>query len=276
MNTEQAPPGAQAVETARLATPSGIPVVVARPREPGTYACIVLLHERYGLVEHTENFAATLAADGFAVLAPDLFHGRADADAVRRGEAKVQPSDPEVLGTLREVTAFFDALEGADTARLAMIGVCQTGRYPFVYGAAHPLRARVAIYGAAQDREWVVNERQPEGLETLIAASEAPVLGLFGEKDHAISLDHVRRLRDALERHDRSYRISVYARAPHGWLNETMPGRYRPQIAARALADLRAFLAEALAPEPAAPGIRWQFSCEKATGYDFTRNERLG
>ncbi|HYZ17814.1 MAG TPA: dienelactone hydrolase family protein, partial [Candidatus Acidoferrum sp.] len=266
MNIEQAPPDAgarAAVETARLATASGVPVVLARPRERGTYACVVLLHERYGLVEHTENFAATLASGGFVVLAPDLFHGRADAGAVKRGEAKVQPSDHEVLATLRDVTALFGTIEGADTARVAMIGVCQTGRYPFVYGAAHPLRARVAIYGAAQDREWVVNERQPHGLDELIAASPAPVLGLFGEKDHAISIDHVRRLRDALERHDRSYRINVYAGAPHGWLNETMPGRFRPQIAARALADLRVFLAETLAPEPPAPRVCWCFTCEK-------------
>jgi carboxymethylenebutenolidase len=276
MNTEQAPPGTRAVETARLTTESGVPVVVARPREAGTYACIVLLHERYGLVEHTENFAATLAAGGFVVLAPDLFHGRADPGAVRRGAAKVQPSDPDVLATLSEVTALFGAVEGADAARLAMIGVCQTGRYPFVYGAAHPLRARVVIYGAAQDREWVVNDRQPQGLDALIAASEAPVLGLFGEKDHAISIDHVRRLRDALEHHDRSYRITVYAEAPHGWLNETMPGRHRPEIAARALAELHAFLAAALAPEPAPPAVRWRFSCEKATDYDFAGNERLG
>jgi carboxymethylenebutenolidase len=270
MNLEQGP------STTRLATASGVPVVLARPSAPGAYACVVLLHERYGLVAHTEHLAARLAADGLVVLAPDLFHGRGDADAVSRGEAKVQPTDPEVLATLREVTALFAQVDGADASRLAMIGVCQTGRYPFVYGAAHALRARVAFYGAAQDREWAVHERFPRALDDLIAASDAPVLGIFGEKDHAISVDHVRRLRDALERHDRSYRITVYADAPHGWLNETMPGRYRPLIAERALAELRAFLAETLAPEPPSPAVRWRFACEKANDYAFARNERLG
>jgi carboxymethylenebutenolidase len=260
--------------TARLATASGVPVVLARPAASGTYPCVVLLHERYGLVEHTENFATRLAADGLIVLAPNLFHGRGDAAAIARGEAKVEPTDPEVLATLREVTALFAQLDGADATRLAMIGVCQTGRYPFVYGAAHPLRARVVFYGAAQDREWAVHERFPEGLDELIPASDAPVLGIFGEKDHAISVDHVRRLRDALERHNRSYRVTVYAGAPHGWLNETMPGRYRPEIAARALAELRLFLAETLAPVPPKPAVRWRFSCEKARDYDFARNER--
>jgi dienelactone hydrolase len=62
MNIEQAPSDARAVETAQLTTASRVPVFLARPREPGRYACIVLLHERYGLVEHTERFATRARA----------------------------------------------------------------------------------------------------------------------------------------------------------------------------------------------------------------------
>lgn len=274
MNVGQAPSSAP-VATARLTTASGVPVLLAQPREGSAFACVVLLHERYGFVQHTENFATALAGDGYVVLAPNLFHGRGDAAALERGEAKVQLSDPEALATLREVTALFAGVEHADPARIAMIGVCQTARYAFVYGAEHPLRACVAIYGAAQDREWAVNERQPRGLDSLIGALNAPVFGLFGERDHAISVAHVRRLRDTLETHDRSYRISVYSGAPHGFLNETMPGRYRPGTAARARAELRAFLGTALAPVPMAPAVRWRFNCEKSTDYDFSRNVRM-
>ena len=39
----------------------------------------------------------------------------------------------------------------------------------------------------------------------------------FGEADHIISLDDVRRFRDALETHRKSYDIHVYKGAPHGW-----------------------------------------------------------
>ena len=42
-------------------------------------------------------------------------------------------------------------------------------------------------------------------LDQIIADIECPVLGLFGEADHVISLDDVRRLRDTLERHGKSY-----------------------------------------------------------------------
>ena len=34
---------------------------------------VVILHERYGLVQHTLDLAQRLAADGYVALAPDLF-----------------------------------------------------------------------------------------------------------------------------------------------------------------------------------------------------------
>ena len=105
--------------------------------------------------------------------------------------------------------------------------MCQTGRHPLVLAAQRPIAAAVIWYGAASKREWQVRALYPTPLEEIIARVECPVLGIFGEADHVISLADVRRLRDCLDRHDKSYTIKVYAGAPHGWLNDTMPGRYR-------------------------------------------------
>ncbi len=44
-----------------------------------------------------------------------------------------------------------------------------------------------------------------------------------------ISLDDVRRLRDTLDRHGKTYTIKVYPGAPHGWLNDTMPRPLSPR-----------------------------------------------
>ena len=74
------------------------------------------------------------------------------------------------------------------------------------------------------------------------------MLGIFGEADHVISLADVRRLRDSFDRHDKSYTIKVYPGAPHGWLNDTMPGRYRRDAAEAAWAFQLAFLKKVLDP----------------------------
>lgn len=262
------------VRSARRRGPNGIPALVAQPAVAGRFPSVILLHERYGLVPHTEEAARKLAARGYVVVAPDLFHAHPDQERLHQGEVKIRPVDADVLVQLEAAERIFHDVDAADPNRLAVIGVCQTGRYPFVYGAAHPLRAAIALYGAAQDRDWEVNERQPDGMEGLVAKLDAPVLGIFGEKDHVISIDHVRRLRDALERHDRTYQITIYADAPHGWLNDTMPGRYRPEIAARTWAEIVEFLRRTLDGTPG-DRVRWAFCAEKHAGYDFAKNVRL-
>jgi carboxymethylenebutenolidase len=254
---------------------NGIPVLLTQPSRPGPFPSVIILHERYGLVQHTEDLAHRLAAEGFVVAAPDLFFNHPDQERLHRGEVTAKPSDAEVLANLEAVVPLFAAHPEADESRLGIIGVCQTGRYPFVYGAAHPLQACVALYGAAQDRDWVVNDAQPHGLEGLIANMRAPALGIFGEKDHVISFADVQRLRDALERHNRSYDIMIYGDAPHGWLNDTMPGRYRPEIAARAWSKIVEFLGDTLSAAGGDGLVRWRFDAVKHADYDFTKNVRL-
>ena len=82
--------------------------------------------------------------------------------------------------------------------------------------------------------------------KTIIAAVNCPVFGAFGEGDHIISLDDVRRFRNCLEENKKSYDIHIYRGAPHGWLNDTMPGRYRKTEAEAGWAAQQRFLARSV------------------------------
>lgn len=248
--------------------------IVEPPGSDRGRPCVVLLHERYGLVQHTKNLATRLAADGYLVAVPDLFADVADRAALERGEIKVPSDDVAVLAILDAAVAQLADHARADITRLAMVGFCQTARYPLVFDAAHGLRACAIFYGAAQDREWQTHERYPVPLDRLIALGRAPVLGIFGERDHAISVPDVLRLRAALEGADRSYAIAVLKDAPHGFLNETMPGRHRPEQAAAAWSELTAFLARNLALQVDAAKRSWLFACTVDADYDFSKNVR--
>jgi carboxymethylenebutenolidase len=221
----------------RAVTSRGVPVLLAEPPGAARRPCVILLHERYGLVRHTQELAHRLAAEGYLVAAPDLFHAVPDQDALHRGEVKVASDDVATLADLESVVA--------------------------------------VLYGAAQDREWETHARFPVGLRDLIMRGRAPVLGMFGERDHAISIAHVLRLRGALEEANRSYALTVFHDAPHGWLNDTMPGRYRPAQAAAAWAELTAFLARHLSGEAPQGTVEWRFACTKRADYDFATNVRM-
>ena len=105
-------------------------------------------------------------------------------------------TDPEAVAYLDAAIAELAALPSVDPVKIAVAGVCQTGRHPLVLAAERPIAAALIWYGAASKREWQVDARYPKPLDEIIARVDCPVLGIFGEADHVISLDDVRRLRD--------------------------------------------------------------------------------
>jgi carboxymethylenebutenolidase len=239
---------------------------------------VVILHERYGLVQHTLDLARRLAQDGYVALAPDLFsRWRGDREALRRGDARVVLPDPEVAAVIDAALDFLKTHPRVAPASVALMGVCQSGRYPIVVGSRRrDLACCVVFYGGAQQRDWQVSELQPQPMQEMMRRLSAPALFVFGERDHTISLDDVRRTRDALEEGRRSYRMKVFPGMPHGWLNDTMPGRFRPKESEQAWGVLRTFLAEVFTGAwPGTGRVRWEFESASSVDYDFKKNVRL-
>jgi carboxymethylenebutenolidase len=262
------------VNTKDVVCESGMPAFVATPRGGGKAPLVVLMHERYGLVQHARDLAERCARDGFACIAPDFFFKHPDQEALHRGDAGYVMSDSEAVESIDAAVAYMREEEAADAERKAIVGMCQTGRYPLVYGAYRPISAAVAWYGAASKREWAVSEATPIGLDALIGLLQCPTLGLFGEGDHIISLEDIANLRASLERGKKSYTIEVFAGAPHGWLNSTMPGRYRREQAEAAWLMQVKFLREVFSGSYGESLITQRYVASVSHAYDFSKNVR--
>ncbi len=264
------------LKTEDILCPGGMPAFLAVPREAeGRLPVVVLMHERYGLVQHTRDLAMRCARDGFLAIAPDFFFKHPDKAALNKGDSRYDLGDVESNAYLRQVLAMLADHPNADLTRAAVAGYCQTGRHPLVFAAEENIAAAVVWYGAASKREWEVNKHQPRPLDKVIADVRCPVFGAFGALDHIISIDDVRRFRNAFEDAGKSYEIHVYEKAPHGWLNDTMPGRYRKPEADAAWAAQQAFLSRVLAKGHTQTATQWTFVCERPAGYDFTKNVRM-
>ncbi len=253
---------------------AGMPAHVAVPATADKAPCVIVMHERYGFVPHTRDVADRFAVDGFVAIAPDFYYRHPDQEALHRGKVGYEIGDPEAVSALEAAITALDGVAQADTSKIAVMGVCQTARYPLALAAARPIGAALVWYGAAQPREWMVDSKYPRPLDDIIAAADCPVLGIFGETDHLISLDDVRRFRECLERHRKSFSIHVYRDSPHGFLNDTMPGRYRPAEAQAAWACQRAFLERVFAPDYDRSSRFQRYAAEFAADYDFYRNVR--
>jgi carboxymethylenebutenolidase len=251
-----------------------MPAFVAVPDHAAKAPAVIVVHERYGFVRHTRDLAERFARDGLVAVAPDLYFKHPDQEAVHRGDEICDITDPDASVALGAAIDALKAIPQADPTRLAIMGVCQTGRLPLVIASFRPIAAALVWYGAAQPREWAVNNKYPRALDEIIAAVDCPVLGMFGETDHLIAVDDIRRFRDCLERHGKTYHIHVYRDAPHGWLNDTMPGRYRPAQAEAAWADQSAFLQRVMAPGYDRSTRVQRYAADIAVDYDFGRNVR--
>lgn len=263
------------IDTAEITCPGGMPAFVARPGGAGRHPVVVLMHERYGLVTHTRDLARKCAEDGFMALAPNFFYRHPDQQALNAGDSRYDITDPEAIELIGAALAAAANDKRADMERVAVAGYCQTGRHPLVFAAEQPMTAAVVWYGAASKREWPASELHPKPLDEIIKAIDCPVFGAFGAADHIISIDDVQRFRNTLEQHRKTYEIHVYAGAPHGWLNDTMPGRYRAPQADAGWADQQRFLKEVLVSGTRAERVSWQFSSEIERDYEFSKNVRL-
>jgi len=264
------------IETKTIRCADGLPAFLALPRGQAKTPAVVLMHERYGLVKHTCDLAERFAQDGLVCIAPDFFYKHPDQDALHHGDVGYPLRDTEAVAYLDSAIAALAALPQVDTEKIAVKGVCQTGRHPLVFAAERKnIAAALVWYGAASAREWAPSERYSKPLDDTLARVECPVLGIFGEADHVISLADVRRFRDSLDRHDKTYTIKVYPGAPHGWLNDTMPGRYRREAAEAAWALQLAFLRRVFDGNSDKTRRVQVYECDHAANYDFAKNVRM-
>jgi len=231
-------------------------------------AAVILGHERYGLAQHTLDLTAKFASYGSVCIAPDMtVHWEGDKQALLEGRTNFTITPDQIRAYYAMCLDHLLAMPRVDNARIAAMGVCASGHYPLLLNSVRKeIAANIVFYGAQRDR----------APDDVIAQLSAPVLGVFGEKDSGISSEDVRGLREKLERHNKSYEIKVYAGAPHGWLNSTMPPRYLQRESEAAWSYMIGFLERVYAGAFPRDRVRWHFESDIAMDYDFTKNVRLG
>src|SRR5262245_29719413 len=249
---------------------------LGRPSGTDRRPAVIHLHERYGIVQHTTDLAHRLVEAGYVTVVPDLFSQfTGDRQALARGDSRVELSDAEVLQDVDAIVAYLRTLPDVDASRIAMIGVCQTGRQPVLVSAYRDYLAGIVImYGAIYNADWEPQPLRPEPIDRLLAQVSCPVQGIFGELDNLVPLDNVLRLGNVLATARKSFDIRVYAEAPHGFLNDTMPGRYRAAQTQAAWGQILGFLDTVLNKGWNRERVIWHFESDTSVNYDFSKNRR--
>ncbi len=172
---------------------------------------IIVIHEWWGLDDHVRAMANRLAAEGYIVLAVDLFNGKTGTTAIEARQLMldvVENPDP-AAENIRQAYDFVSSAAGAP--RIASIGWGFGGDWALNTAMLFPdeLDAVVIYYGQVTDDEDVLRP------------INTPILGLFGAEDTSTPVKTVQRFEAALERLRKNYEIHIYPTAGFSFANPT-------------------------------------------------------
>jgi carboxymethylenebutenolidase len=202
----------------------GIEARVYQVGDPASGAGVVVLHPWWGLNADVMAFADRLAAAGFAVSAPDVYHGDI-VDTVEAAEERVKAFDgAQGVAIVRAATADLVGKLG-EGGRLGVVG--------FSLGASlavatrHPQLAGTVLYYGTGDPAH--------------AAGAAPILGHFAQQDPYEDEAWVAQFETQLRSGGHDVTFHRYPGTGH-WFAEPSRDAYRPEAAELAFERTLAFL----------------------------------
>jgi carboxymethylenebutenolidase len=197
---------------------------------------IVLIQEIFGVNEHIRSVAEQYAADGYLVIAPDLFWRNGhrielsyDEAGWKRAVELMNATDIKKAQT--DIELAIDALKaqpGLDGG-IASIGYCFGGLLSYHTAANGLVDVAIAYYGG--------------GIQNYLDRAdeiEVPLLMHFGEQDSHISLEAVEKIAERFDTND-NVEIVVYPEAEHGF-NCSHRDSYNQRAAAEAHGNTLIFL----------------------------------
>lgn len=202
-----------------LTTGDGSPMdcYVAIPDGNGRFPAIILLQEAFGVNNHIRNIAERLCKEGYAVIAPDLFHRIERRLQVSYTDfEKVRPLFQKLNyeGFIADVKACYEWAQGQSfiTDKVGSIGFCMGGRVSFLANLHLPLSAAVSYYGS--------------GIDALVPEAHklhAPHLFFWGGLDKHIRQANIDKVNEGMKNAGKEYTSVVISFADHGFNCDERP-----------------------------------------------------
>jgi carboxymethylenebutenolidase len=178
---------------------------------------IIVLQEAFGVNSHIEDICRRFAAVGYRAVAPHLFH--------RTGDPVLDYEDMQsVVGQIMKLratdisadvdaTVDYLASAGFSAGNTGIIGFCMGGSISFLEATRTHFGAALSFYGGG------ISEGR-FGIPPLVDLAPGllcPWIGLFGDQDETIRVDHVEALRSAVAKATVKTEIVRYPDADHGF-----------------------------------------------------------
>jgi carboxymethylenebutenolidase len=188
--------------------------------EKGSGPGVVVIQEWWGLVDHIKDVCDRFAGAGYVALAPDLYHGERAKSPDEAGKMMMALRIGEAEKDLRGAIQYLLKNEATTGDKVGIIGFCMGGALS-LYAASKNERvgACVVFYG-------IHPNVKPD-----LANLQAPVLGIYAERDQFVPPDAVRELESKMKELGKQAEMHIYPETDHAFFNDTRPEVYDARAA---------------------------------------------
>jgi carboxymethylenebutenolidase len=179
-----------------------------------------VIQEWWGLNDNIKDIAQRFATEGFAALAPDLYHGKI---AEEPDEAMKAMMATDMNRASQELTKAADYLASQPYTQgkgIGSTGFCMGGGLALSLACDSPhIKAVAPFYGA-----------NPTPIDK-VANIDGPLFVSYAEHDDWAGPAVREALEEALQRFGKQYEIKVYPGTQHAFFNDTRPDVYNEAAA---------------------------------------------
>ncbi len=197
-------------------SPKGRPTsaYLAEPEGTTPAGAVVLIHEWWGLNDHSRDLARRLAKAGLLTLAVDLYDGKVAADAADAARLMGELDTYDAMDRVAGAVAWLRA-HARSNGKVGVTGFCMGGAMAFAAACHVPgLGAVVPFYGV------------PARDKVDYTKVTAPIQAHFAKNDEWASVAKASAIRDELKEHDRPTMDLCVYEAGHAFVNDTRPEAY--------------------------------------------------
>lgn len=185
---------------------------------------VIVLQEWWGLVDHIKDVCDRFAEAGFTALAPDLFHGETTKEPSQAERMFMQLNIEEAEKNLRFSISRLLEDEACDSSRVGVVGFCMGGQLALLAAANNPdqIAAVADFYGVHPN------------VKPNLSQIQAPVLGIFAEKDPFVPPQSARELENQLKTFGKETDFYIFSDVDHAFFNDSRPDVYNESAAREA------------------------------------------
>jgi carboxymethylenebutenolidase len=189
----------------------------------GKGPAVVVIQEWWGLVPHIEDVVNRFSKEGFAAIAPDLFHGKTTKSPDEAGKMLMELDAERAEREIAGAGEWLLKRPECSSKTYGVVGFCMGGALAQYTGTKEKnVGAVVSFYGGFK--------KVPMDWSNL----RAPILLIYGEADRGVPAEQGRQLEQQLKKMGKSVKVVVYPGAGHAFFNDTRKEAHKPDAAADA------------------------------------------